>query len=397
MNQKYYHLTLVTLFFTFLYLFRFENIFLGRLSNYFNVLIFIFGIAVILYWRLNNGINQLSRSLKFIHSFWFNVVLWFLIVPFVFFESVENTFVEGMYSDYKYIIYSFLPFIFVTNTAHKYYQKVFYYVSVVAIISGFFAILFIDNTTIDVSDRNSAQISYYLYWVVVCIYPYMFLQDFFSKKGKKGYILLIINLVLSLYFLKRSGIVGTFYYSLTALLFSLEFKTRFFKYVFVFFFFLLSIFIIFPQRIDVIINRFDESAKDLNSYDRLSEVDEFFSVVSDLHFFTGFGANNYLEMIYIGLDDNAVRALHIGFYNLFYKGGIPYFLFTLFLLYKIIQLKKFINKDYEILIGFIIGVYFIISYSFENSWSYMPYHFFKLLPIYRAIYLRDLMVHKSYI
>jgi hypothetical protein len=57
----------------------------------------------------------------------------------------------------------------------------------------------------------------------------MFLQDFFSKNGKKGYILLIINLVLSLYFLKRSGIVGTVYYSLTALLFSLEFKTRFFK------------------------------------------------------------------------------------------------------------------------------------------------------------------------
>ena len=397
MNQKYYHLTLVTLFLTFLYLFRFENIFLGRLSNYFNVLIFLIGIAVILYWRFNNGVNQLSSSLKFIHIFWFSLVLWFLIVPFVFFDSVENTFVEGIYSDYKYIIYSFLPFIFVTNAANKYYQKVFYYVSIVAIISGFFAFLFLDYSTIDISDRISVPISYYLYWVVVCIYPYIFLQDFFIKKGKIGYILLIFNLVLSLYFLKRSGIDSTVYYPLTALLFSLEFKTRFLKYVFVFFFFLLSIFIIFPQRIDLVLNRFAESAKDLDSYDRKSEIDEFLSVVSDLHFFTGYGANNYLEMYYIGLDDNDVRSLHIGFYNLFYKGGIPYFLFTLFLLFKIIQLKKYINKDYEILIGFIIGVYFIISYSFENSWSYMPYHFFKLLPIYRAIYLRDLIVHKGYI
>ena len=154
----------------------------------------------------------------------------------------------------------------------------------------------------------------------------------------------------------------------------------------------LILIVFFGQYLDSLGFRFMSDIKDFESFDRKTEIDVFLDKVSLSQLLTGFGANNYLKMYYIGEQDNAVRALHVGFYNLIYKGGVPYVLFTLYLSYQILTLKKYVNDNPEIKIGFIIGIYFILSYSFENSWSYMPYHFFKLLPIYRAIYLKDQII-----
>jgi hypothetical protein len=156
-------------------------------------------------------------------------------------------------------------------------------------------------------------------------------------------------------------------------------------YIFVFF----LAFVFLGDYLNLLIIRFDADASNFGQFDRNLEIQEFFSSVSDIHLFTGFGANNYLKMRYIGVLDNGVNSLHIGFYNLIYKGGLLYLLFFLYLSYHILSLKKFIRFDPEIKIGYIIGILYLISFSYESGWSYVPIHFFYLLPIYRAIFLKD--------
>ncbi|MCK6611999.1 MAG: hypothetical protein L6Q78_13275 [Bacteroidia bacterium] len=364
---------------------------LETLSNYASALIFILGIFLIYFWNEQGGSKFLTGSIKTIFTFWMLLVGWFLVVPFILVRSGNVNFVEGMYSDYRFLIFSILPFIFISNEANIYYNKIFKAVSIVAIVSGVFSILTVDKTVVDAFERQTVGVPYFLWWVVVCVYPYMFLKSFVSKQKSYGLILFSIHIICSLLFLKRSGITGAFSYFIIILIFSNiggANKIKIFSGVAVL---LLVIVLLFGNYLEPLYARFEKDASDIENFDRLTELDEFFSGVTTFQILSGFGANNYMKMYYIGEFDNEVRALHIGFYNILYKGGILYLFFTIFLAYQILKLFPYIKRDNEILIGFVMGVYFILSYSFENSWSYIPYHFFKLLPIYRAIYLKDLL------
>jgi hypothetical protein len=390
-----YKSTLLLLALAYFFLFRFESPILDTLANYASALIFVIGIFIIGFWMEKIGPKSLGNSLKLIYQFWITLVGWFLLVPILFFRNNSSVFVEGMYSDYRFLIFSIIPFFFVTNEANGYYKKIFHVVGVVAIASGIFSFITVDKTVADATDRQTVGLPYFMWWVVVCAYPYLFLRSFINRKEFLGILLFAIHIILSLLFLKRAGITSAFVYFFLIFIFSKIGSVNKIKI----FSFIVSIFLIisilFGKYLDPLYERFEKDANDIENFDRLTELDEFIDGVTTFQVITGFGANNYFKMYYIGEFDNDVRALHIGIYNVIYKGGILYLLFTIFLMYHIFKLKPFIYEDPEILIGFIMGIYFVISYTFENSWSYVPYHFFKLLPIYRAIYLKDMLSKRA--
>lgn len=389
MIQLIYRIILLMLFFIFIFLFRNETPFLGTLGNYFSLIILILGFIVSFYW-FSKGLSQfLNPSIKSIYNFWILMIIWFFLVPIVFFGVGINSelFYQGIYHDYRYLLFSFLPFMLVGNYESKYFQKIFNKVGSVAVFSGIIGLILVDKSFSSVSERKGVwSLSYYLWWVVICAYPYLYLKNIYLKKDYKGWLLIILHLLFSIFFLKRSGFVGALIIISLTFIFS-EKSSKFLKSILIVGVIFAISFVFLGDYLNLLVLRFE--GDDLQQFDRNLELKEFFRVASSNELLTGFGANNYIKMEYIGIQDNAVNSLHIGFYNLIYKGGLLYVLFITYLAVQIISLKKYINYNPEIKIGFIMGIFFLLTLFYENSWSYMPTHFFSLLAIYRGIYLKD--------
>jgi hypothetical protein len=391
MRKFIYWSILLMLFFNYLFLFRNESPVLVTLGNYLSLFILIIGIRIIYIWFAHGLSKFLNPSIKSIYNFWVLMIIWFFLVPIIFFGVGINLvlFYQGMYHDYRYLLFSFLPFMLVGNYESKYFQKIFNKVGFVAVLSGVVAVIMVDKSFSYVSNRDGSwTLSYYLWWVVACAYPYLFLKNNFIKKDYKGLLLITLHLLLSFLFLKRSGFVGALILISLTFIFSRKTSSILKKMLVLGLFILIGI-SFFGDYLDLLVLRFSADASELQQFDRYLEVLEFLNIVSSKQLLTGFGANNYIEMTYIGIQDNAVNSLHIGLYNIIYKGGILYALFILYLGAQIISLRKYINYNPEIKIGFIIGIFFLISFSYENSWGYLPDHFFLLLAIYRGIYLKD--------
>lgn len=375
----------------FLFLFREQSAFFDTLANYSSLLILIIGFTVIAVSISKGKYHQLSGSILGVQKFWTVTVLWMLFIPFVFFpySLSPSVFYEGLYHDYRYVLFVTLPFFFISDGVNLYYTKIWKYTARFALISGFIAILVVDKSFSSISLREATfSIPYYLWWVVLAAFSYTYLRDFYSGKERTGYYLIAIHLILSLIFLKRAGIVNGLLIIMLSFIFSNKVNKTI---IFVLVFFVIAVIagMFFNSYLDLLFSRFLETGENFGEWDRSKEIDEFFDSVSTSQLTMGHGINNYLKMTYIGYDNKPVNALHIGFYNLFYKGGILYFLFTCFLGYKILTLYRYIKYNVEVKIGFIMGIVFLIGFSFENSWSYVPIHFFVLLAVYRAIYVKE--------
>lgn len=385
-----YKATITMFLLVFIFLFRNESPYLDIIANYSSLFIFIIGILIISIWWSNNFFKDLNKEIKQIYHFWILMVLWLILVPIIFFnKSISlELFYQGLFHDYRYIIFSILPFMFVTNRVHNYYINIFRLTGNFAVICGVIAIIISDKSLVDVSLRkNVYSIPYYLWWVVCFVYPYLYLKNIFVKKGKVGIVLFGFHLILSLIFLKRAGFINAFLLILfSSFIFGGKLKSVISVAIILGLIFVILLF--FGSYTDLLFNRFSQDSSNIEEWDRNMEVLEFFKVVSEQQLITGFGMNNYIKMFYVGVLDNGVNALHLGFYNIIYKGGLLYLVFMLFLAYNILILYKYIHLNSEIKIGFIIGLIYLIGFSYENSWSYVPTHFFTLLPIYRAIYLR---------
>ena len=203
-----------------------------------------------------------------------------------------------------------------------------------------------------------------------------------------GLYLIILHFLFSLIFLKRAGFLNGILLILLAFIFSNR-RSNTSLYAITLLFLSFVSFFFFEDYFNLIFGRFSDTYSNFESWDRNTEFQVFLEKITLIQLFSGFGANNYINMYYIGEYDKALNALHIGAYNLLYKGGVLYVFFMLYLSQKIFSLYKYIQYDIEIKIGFIIGLIYLFSHTYEQSWNYLPTIFFTLLPIYRAIYLKD--------
>lgn len=389
-----YQGVVVILLLVFLSLFRFESSIIDTLANYAGIGILSIGIMDITFWLHHRNSQSFGSDVNSIYKFWMIMLLYFFSIPL--FDSKFNfnigTFYQGVFHDYKYLLFATLPFLFITDSSKIYYDKIFKNVGYVALAAGCIAILISDKSLSNVASRKETfTLTYFLWWIVLMVFPYLFLNFYYRKKFKVGYYLIIIHFILSFLFLKRAGFLNGILVVFFALIFS---KQRSKIGIALLFLILLVFFasLLFNDYIDLLMSRFTKDSTNLEEWDRNTEAEEFFNKVSFAQLITGFGANNYIKMYYVGVYDKAVNALHIGAYDTIYKGGVLYVLFKLYVGIKIISLYKYIKHSIEIKIGFIIGIIFIISHFYEQSWSYLPTIFFTLLPIYRAIYVKDKMV-----
>lgn len=381
------------LFLIFITLFRFESSIMDTFSNYATPIIFLIGVYVLITGKKRN----IGKEMNKIYKFWILLLVWFIILPIVDGRIDFNLllFFQGMFHDYRYLIFATLPFLFISDYSKFYYDKFFQNVGYVALLAGCFGILIADKSLLSVSLRGDVfSLPYYMWWVVLMVFPYLFLVFFHNKKQKIGLYLIVLHFLFSLLFLKRAGFLNGILVILLALIFSNNRSNRT-VYTIIFLLFSFLSFFFFEDYFNLIFGRFSDTYSDFSSWDRNTEFQEFLENITISKLLTGFGANNYITMYYIGVEDNSVNALHIGAYNLLYKGGALYVFFMLYLSKKIFSLYKYIKYNVEIKIGFILGLIYILSHAYEQSWTYLPTIFFTLLPIYRAIYLKDKLRQNS--
>lgn len=394
MEQFYktsFKLLIVILLLILLFLFRFENPILETLSNYGSLVILVLGIYLIIASFRNGIINKLGKELRIIFTFWVIVVLWMFLVPFLFFNyNLDAAKLQlGLYHDYRYILFTLLPFFFVSDGFKIYYDKVLKYSAWVALSFGLIAIVIADKSFSAVSSRDfTTSLSYFYWWLVLMLFPYWFLKFFYSGKDRIGLALLLINVIISIFLLKRSGFTNALLIVVLAFITS-KFSFKSFLFLILSGIGFVGILFFYSELFDLLMYRFFGEVTDLEDWDRNLEIIEFFSSVTDFQLITGFGVNNYLNMLYVGQTDEGVNSLHIGIYNILYKGGWLYASFMIFLAIKILGLFKHISKHPEIKIAFAIGVYSMVGLFYEGGWSYMPNIFFTLMPVYRGIYLKD--------
>jgi hypothetical protein len=392
-----YKMLAVILLLVLLFLFRFESPIIETLANFGSLVILILGIFLIVGAIRLGIVNNLGSDLQTLLIFWSIAAGWMLIVPYLFFNYSFNAelFYQGMFHDYRYIIFSFLPFFFVTNEFKTYYDKILKYSSWVALCLGIAAIILSDKSISSVAQRDfSRNLPYFYWWIVMFTYPYWFLKFYSDGKNKIGLALLLINVIMSIFLLKRSGFTNSLMIILLSFITS-KFSFKSFLFLLVSGFGLIAIFFFYSELFDLLIFRFFGEVDDLEEWDRNLEIKEFFDNVTDFQLFTGFGVNNYLNMLYVGQTEEGVNSLHIGIYNILYKGGWMYASFMIFLSFKILTLYKFISKDPEIKMAFVLGVYSMIGLLYEGGWSYMPTIFYSMYPVYRGFYLKGKLLKNN--
>ncbi len=397
LNKQLYNITIFILLLILVFLFRNEAPILEKVGNYVSAIIIIVGFPFLLYRKILNKTISYSKDLGFLNSFWTITTIWMFLVPFIFYNYNLNAlaFYDGMVQDYRYVLLYYFAFIFATSSMANYYDKLFKIILYVSLIAGVVSFIMVDKSFSTISSREGAwSIPYYLWWVLYCGVGYWFLKSFFEGKTKIGYYLVILYLIISLFFLKRSGIVNILILVPLGFIFHND-KKRSLIFLSVLSIFIFVIIVYFNDLFNLIFARFDDTAGNLEEWDRNLEIDEFFDKTTRFQLTTGFGINNYLKMNYIGETDSPLNSLHIGFYNIFYKGGVLYFLFTLTLSVYILKLWKYIHVNIEIKIGFVLGILFIVVHSYEGGWSYFPDHFFVLIPIFRAIDLASIYKSKK--
>lgn len=389
-NNVIYYVTYLIVLLTFFYYLRNEIPFLESIFNYISLLILFLGYGIFGLWLLLGNYRKMHPRMRFIFSAWMFTIIYMFFTPFLLhnYQLTAERLYAGMYHDYRHIMFTLLPFMFVSDDITYYRNKIINDLAKVAIVAGVAGILLADKSIGAIAFRsNTWSASYYLWWMTESALLYWFARSYLGKVNRDGYIIALLYLVLSLLFLKRAGFVNL------ALLFFLSYVTSFrsirsLGMFIVLLFFLMVVLFFMQDAVNLIGERFIESSSNIEEFDRLSEAEEYFRRISLFEKWLGFGINNYITMLYID-SVREVNAIHIGFVNILYKGGIVYAAFMLYLFFSILSLISQIGKNIEIKIGLIVGVIFIIGHSYEYSWAYTATIFFVLLPIYRAIHVCD--------
>lgn len=274
-----------------------------------------------------------------------------------------------------------------------YFHKIMQILGIASIIAAVFGLLFFDFSFKAITDRTmSWSFSYYCWWLSTACFSYWGYYAIIVKKEKLlGYGVVLSYLILGVLFLKRAAFINVVVLVLFANLISnkylikstgmiltlvvsiilLVFMMRVFHFDAVFSFF------------DLLFNRF-ENIEELKDIDRIREWEAYYENTSGFQFLIGNGIGHYpFLQVSENFSIEKLNALHIGLYNIIFKGGVLYSIFYIFLYLKIF--KKFFRFNalsrYELVcLGVALSAF--ISLFYEGSWTYALEPFCISAPIF---------------
>lgn len=284
--------------------------------------------------------------------------------------------------DLRYVMYMAIGFALANKAFIKKYHKLMKFLGGVCIVFGILALKDYNfNINIVASGGRIGiwDISYYYWWLSASIFAYNFSYSRITGKDKFiGYGSFITYLVIGMLFLKRSVLINILaLLTFTTFLNSRQDKVdkkinpRVIRILIVGALLIVVILVLGKQLknsyfgvvFDSLINRFTEGES--LGYDRTNEASKYFASVSPIYYIMGQGLGNYV------ITDHFLNALHIGLYNIIYKGGIFYFAFWIYLIIDFIK-KIFIRKQLSQynLVCLCVALSATLSMLYELSFTY---------------------------
>ncbi len=350
-------------------------------------------ISIILYYSINNRKKELPCLKAYIY----------IVIYMIFIGATCGWFFKGktyivmvITNDIKYVLLFWLGGIYSTRERYMlHFNKITYIISMIAIFMGCIAILIMFSKGIYIlRDIDGNKIIYHLWWASTSCYAYCGYHAFFYKDKRNVYFsVFFVYFLLGIAFLKRScfvNVMTVIVISCIILLFQKKIRNAI-VWIFVFFIAFIIFYFILKDAIimvsQLLFNRFNIITEDIDSFDRIVEWKSFVANSTLKQRLIGFGVGNYLLSLRYGIGniETYLNAIHIGWANIIYKGGILYLIFYMYL-YKNIIMNCFLiqnkSKMYIICLG--VSISSLLSLFYEGSWTYTISPFFISAPLFYA-------------
>lgn len=285
-----------------------------------------------------------------------------------------------LYNDVGTVIFSFTVYLalitafFLNSFSLNNWMIVFKILAIIAIVSSIF-LLIKEPINLEVALRRGYswfKLFYFatLYWAVV---PFVILS-FLTKRNRfissaYWFLAIVINLI----FLKRFIIVDSGLLLLTILLMEKKNKAKVILPLFIMgFLFIGIVFYFYGDKTQILLNattsRISNTSENLSSFDRLIEARNYFKTCKIYDYILGRG----FASVQYGFG-GAHFALHIGWFNFIFKGGILLLMLVLIPYLKLITLfrkRKYLPLEIQFSMWFLFVNFFMLAYG--NMYNLSP-------------------------
>ncbi len=323
---------------------------------------------------------------------WLLLALYMLLVGVINARGMTDSFYTFLRTDLSYIMFTAMGFALADDAFNKDRVYIFRMILLFSIACGAYAIFNFKGSIIELFYRNIDvnDTNYVLWGVTSNIFTYAGYFALINKENELlGLILVILNVVLGLLFQKRSVIAdsavlivfcafnylinnrGTLRHRIKVVLKGMGILLAIFACMLIIY----NNSIILQAMVNQTFARITGS--NMSDYDRQREANYFIENSSLGEKVFGYGIGYYLKSPTWGI----YTSMHIGYYNLLYKGGVFYILFWLYILRrsaKALKNTRFLDRYSLACLFTTLSVF--VSMVYEFSWSemimpvcYMPF------------------------
>ncbi len=290
--------------------------------------------------------------------------------------------------DLRYIMYCAIGFALADKRFVHAYRRLMKQLGIIAIVFGIIALAVYPFDMGAIAYRIGGwDWPYFLWWVSASIFAYHFSYSRITGRDRLiGYGTFAAYVILGLLFLKRSVIINAlFLIGITLFLKPNGNRPAIRRKVLIAggtsLILLFTVFLFWNSLSDLIDNTYAGkvivetikrfSVDSIFSYDRAVESGKFFATASAPNILFGMGIGNYQV-----IDGNPVNALHIGLYNILYKGGIFYALFWGYILFhagkKLLHRKQL--QEYDLVcLCVTLSAFLSLLYEFSFTYTILPF------------------------
>lgn len=316
------------------------------------------------------------------------LIIYFFLVGFLHGGGMSNSIIGLMLSqDIRYVMFFLIGGMFAFGGNMKSFHQIMKILGVISIIFGILALLTFNPTVQKIDTREGTwSISYYYWWCSSACFYYWGYYVMFEKKDQViGYGVMIAYVVLGLLFLKRSAVVEF----AVVLAFYTIFAPKKRGYLKPIILVLLGFVVIMVMRgsfvktlYDLMMGRFGVA---MEEFDRAIEADSYFASANTIDLIFGNGIGHYYDSFGIKEAERTLNALHLGWANIIYKGGVFYALFMIILYLSVIKRVFLLPKDNYGKVCLGVAISSLASLFYAGGWTYTIIPFCISAPIFYTV------------
>lgn len=361
------------------------------LTNLISLLSTIFAIVAIINFYSNSESPKTTGMVKF-----FAVVAVYMFLVGVVGGSLsvgKTTLLLTITQDLRYVALFWLGGLYASSDKYMaFFHIIMKRLAWIAVLMCLLALILILGTGSFNQRESEDNLIYHLWWsatgMMYCCYFGLMVE---SKDRKQFILVLVFYFVLGMAFLKRSCFIDTLLILALSLFISSRNKggNKTFRIILILVVIMVVLLSLFPAINNVVFSAlFDRfnSVDTLDEFDRVIETNQFLSNTTKWQRLFGFGIGNYLTYDrYDTGGSSLLNALHLGYMNIVYKGGVLYVLFYIILYFKIFKVwfKKYHKPVfYYVCLG--VAISSLVSLLYEGSWTYTITPFCISAPIFYA-------------